>query len=234
MSRLVQSLVILSAIAALLAPGTAHARCISRLPVTGSFPTGYVGAYGKAMKLRVATSGPAVSGLRAEIYTFGGTLIGSGKLARTLTSRATITMKLRYTLQKGKYTLVLKGRPNKRVSCGEKELDKVVSFHGCVEAYPVKIPTLPSGKAADYKGFLSFDLTATGPLLHGVGVSVSDFKGVLFGSATVDPLFNTATVDLRLKRRLAAGKYTLYVSGYMPDQPHSCGLKHVQATLTFT
>jgi hypothetical protein len=112
----------------------------------------------------------------------------------------------------------------------------VLRFRACRARLPVTFPKLPSGRAADYGGYLSVPVRSTdGTVIRDVRSSVSAFDGSLLGSApSLLALFGEQTLDQQLVRPLQPGSYTVVVEGRIADQPASCGRKTASATMTFS
>jgi hypothetical protein len=112
----------------------------------------------------------------------------------------------------------------------------VLRFRACRARLPVKFPKLPSGRAADYGGYLSVPVRSTdGTVIRDVRSSVSAFDGSLLGSApSLLALFGEQTLDQQLVRPLQPGSYTVVVEGRIADQPASCGRKTASATMMFS
>lgn len=93
------------------------------------------------MRITVQTLGPPIRGLRAQLYTFSGARLGTGRLRGTLRGVAQLTVRLRFPAQAGRfslivtalapggYTVFLRGKLDQPASCGPKTASEVLSFH---------------------------------------------------------------------------------------------------------
>jgi hypothetical protein len=208
--------------------------CITTLPVVATVPSSFTTSYRRVLPVRVTTRGPLVRRLRVSLYTFSGDLLGRGFRRKPLGGSGVVRVRLRFRLQPGAYTLYSEGEPNRDPSCGPKHGSRVVRFRGCTTDLPVSIPEPPGGVAADYGGFLSFDLASRGPLIRQLDVTVSAFDGTLYGRTRLSALFGTVTVHVPLWQELVPGDYTVTVLGVISSEPGSCGLSGMEQTLTFT
>jgi hypothetical protein len=221
-----------------LGPDLAEARCGERLAakysVQSRFPKLYASQYKKRVKVNVTTHhGPLVE-WQVQIYTFQGKLLGQTPRKRALNSSKTVRVNLKFPMQPGKFTIVIKGYP--RGCHSESQLADVVRFSDCTDRLPVKFPDKPGGVAADYSGFLSVPVESrNGALIKNPQTEVYSFSNEFFGR-DIDGykrLFGRLTFNNKLAKPLRAGSYTVIVSGRL-DQPRECGPKSAQTTLTFT
>lgn len=225
---------VLAVLTTFVAASTAQARCITRLPVEYSFPSDFAGSFERRLPITIATKGPPIRNLEAKLYTFGGALLGQTRRTSTLTSSRRLTMRLRYPLQPGRFTLTLFGEPNRSRSCGPKHLFRTVRFRDCPTQLPIDFPTLPQGRATDYGSALSVPLKARSDVLRGLSISLSDFSGNELDRREFGVLFGTRRADFQLSDPLAPGSYTVFVSGVVANQPASCGQKTAKTILEFT
>jgi len=193
--------------------------------VVSRFPKVFANQYTKKMRIAVDRGRPNVRHWRVELYTFGGFLLGKSEYQRQMGATDRTTMKLRIPMQPGKYTLVVKGQVK---GCGELELDKVVSFRGCLRGLPVRFPNKPGGSAADYGRWLSVNI-APKPVwapLKDIRATLSNFEGDVYGTAELPrgnrKLIGEQTLDFKLKKSgLEEGGYSVYVTG-KARQPNQC------------
>ncbi len=218
-------------------PGTAHARtgfCPGGLPasgkVVGDFAKPYASAYEKKVPIYVETDGPALSNVHVELYTFDGVKLGESKEFGDFSVGDTGRVKLRFPMQAGKFTLVIKGVAE---GCSnERERSQVIRFHECSDALPLEFPQRPHGQASDYGGYVSVRVRTAGVTVRELRGTLSDLDGRIFGRSRLKALFGTATLDNRLTRGLEPGSYSFTVSGF-PDQPRKCGRKQTSVSLRF-
>jgi hypothetical protein len=229
---------LLSALALTLAPQAAGARCITRLPVKVSLPDGpFAVAYTRQLRVQVNPRGVRIRNLKAELYTFSGVRMGVSPRRRA--ARVVATLKVRLgkifrPLQVGGYTLVVTGEPNASPSCGPKQAFRVVRMRACRATLPVTFPSLPGGRAADYRDYLSVLVRSDGQVIRDLQSSVYGFDGSLLGRApNLLALFGEQSLDHKLTRALSPGSYTVVVEGWIGEQPRACGPKRAQATMTF-
>lgn len=228
------ALALVAAAAAVLAqPPDASARSCKQLPVKAKvlskFGDRYALEYTKKVPVYAETRGPTIRNWQIQIYTFQGFKLGESKKLGDFSIGDKGRAKLRFPMQAGKYTLVIKGTV---AGCGELQRTKVVSFRDCREKLPIKFPDRPGGQAADYGGFLSVQLETRGPVIRKLTGRVYSFDGELFGRGRLGVLFGTAFLHNRLSKPLQAGGYSLVVEGRI-DQPHECGIKSTNAVLKF-
>jgi hypothetical protein len=215
------------------APVATAAAC-SRLGVSVSIPSNFAASYPSTVSVQVKTKAGPIRNLRAQIYTFSGDQIASGHRAATLTSSATVKLKLAYgPLQVGSYTLVVTGTPTASPSCGLEKFTKVEAFKDCATTIPLTFVDPPGGAAAAYGGFLSVPLKTSGPLIRELEGAVYAADGTLFGSGTLSALYGQATLNVKLTQTLVPGVYTVVVAGLI-QQPAACGPKTAQITLDFS
>ncbi|MGI8460447.1 MAG: hypothetical protein ACR2OC_02250 [Solirubrobacterales bacterium] len=216
---------------------SAEARCGERLAakynVVSRYPKLYALQYKKRLKVSVTTHhGPLVE-WQVQLYTFQGQLLGQSKRKSTLNNTKTAKVKLRFPIQEGKFTLVVKGYP--RGCHAESVTSDVVRFSGCTTKLPLKFPDKPGGIASDYGGFLSVPVESrNGALIKRPESEVFSFGGEFFGRSIDDykVVFGRVTFNNKLVKPLRAGGYTVIVSGRI-DQPRQCGDKTAQTELTF-
>jgi hypothetical protein len=214
----------------------AQGGCITKLPLSWSVSSHYAAAWNRTLRISVRTHGATISRLSVSLSTFGGVQLGSGSLKFALTGTASITIKLRYPMQAGKFTLYFYGFPNANPSCGPKHLGTVLHLTGCTGTLPVHFVSAPEGNAADYGSYYSFDVEPIGGrLLRGLAASLSTFDGTLVGKTKIPVLFGQLHVSIPLRAAIAPlpTKYTLDVSGFTPGRPRSCGAVQAPRTLSF-
>ena len=218
-------------------PDTAEARCGERLAanyrVKSRYPKLYASQYKKRMKVSVTTHhGPLVE-WQVQLYTFQGKLLGQTNRKRALNKTKTVRVDLKFPIQPGKFTMVIKGFP--RGCHSESATSDVVRFTDCTERLPVKFPDKPGGTAADYGDYLSVPIESRGgALIKHPETEVYSFSGEYFGRNTDDykRLFGRLTFNNKLTRALRPGEYTVVLYGRL-DQPRSCGDKQASTTLEF-
>ena len=142
-----------------LGPAHAEARCGERLAATynvqSRYPKLYASQYKKRVKVNVTTHhGPLVE-WQVQLYTFQGKLLGQTKRKRALNNSDTVRVDLKFPMQPGKFTIVIKGYP--RGCRAESQMADVVRFSDCTDRLPVKFPEKPGGVAADYEGRIEFE-----------------------------------------------------------------------------
>jgi len=221
-----------------LGPASAEARCGERLAakynVVSRFPKLYASQYEKRMKVSVTTHhGPLVE-WQVQLYTFQGKLLGESKRKSTLNSTKSARLKLKYGIQAGKFTLVVKGFP--RGCHSESVTSSVVRFVDCTNFLPVKFPDTPGGIAGDYEAFLSVPIeTRGGALIRNVESRVFSSDNEFFGRSIDDykVVFGRVTMNNRLIKPLRPGSYTMEVSGRV-DQPKRCGDKTASVDMEFS
>ena len=219
-------------------PALAEARCGERLAATYSvqsrYPKLYASQYKKRARVNVTTHhGPLVE-WQVQLYTFQGKLLGQTKRKRALNHSKTVRVDLKFPMQPGKFTIVIKGFP--RGCHSESQMSDVVRFRDCTDRLPVKFPEKPGGVAADYEGYLSVPVESRGgALIKEPRTEIYSFANEFFGRDDdgYPRLFGRLTFNNKLVKPLRAGSYTVIVSGRL-DQPRQCGPKHAQTTLTFT
>ncbi len=221
-----------------LGPDTAEARCGERLAaayqVQSRFSKLYATQYKKRLKVNVTTHhGPLVQ-WQVQLYTFGGKLLGQTKRKRALNHSKTVRVDLKFPIQPGKFTIVIKGYP--RGCHSESEMSDVVRFSDCTPKLPVRFPDSPGGVAADYEGFLSVPIESrNGALIKNPETEVYSSSGEFFGRNIDDykRLFGRLTFNNKLTKTLRPGEYTVILYGRL-DQPRECGSKTSQTVLKFT
>lgn len=197
----------------------AASACITTLPVNASFPTPFAAAYQRTLPVRLTTTGPAIRGLTAALYTFGGERVASGAARATLTGSTTVRMRLRFTpMQAGRFTLALYGEPNADPSCGPKHRFRVVRFRPCPRRLPVTFPGTPVRDG----GQLTISVAAGRSLVRGLSLTLSALDGEVLGRRTIPTLFGAKTVSFRLPRAAEAANYTVTARGRLDRQPRSC------------
>jgi hypothetical protein len=221
-----------------LGPAEAEARCGERLAaryqVQSRYPKLYASQYKKRVKVNVTTHhGPLVA-WQVQLYTFQGKLLGQTKRKRALNHSKTVRVDLKFPIQPGKFTIVIKGYP--RGCHAESELADVVRFADCTTKLPVRFPDRPGGAAADYEGFLSVPIESrNGALIKNPETEVYSTSGEFFGR-NIDGykrLFGRLTFNNKLTKSLRAGQYTVILYGRL-DQPRECGPKQASTVLTFS
>jgi hypothetical protein len=221
----------------LLVPGprSAQAGCITTLPLKWSLSSHYAEVFSKSMTVNITTDGPKITGLTVTLSTFDGVVLGQGSLSYALTGSASVTMKLKYAMQPGKYTLYFYGYPNADPSCGPKHNDDVLNLNGCAGGgLPVKFLKPTQGSADAYGGYYSFYLESVGGvLLHNLSATLRSAGGGVTGQQKIPLLFGRLYVSIPLRYALQPQQYTLAVSGYGPGRPRACGVARKQLTLTF-
>ncbi len=218
-------------------PDSAEARCGERLAakysVQSRYSKLYASQYKKKLKVSVTTHhGPLVE-WQVQMYTFQGKLLGQTKRKRALNNTKTVRVDLKFPIQPGKFTIVIKGFP--RGCHSESVTSDVVRFADCTTRLPVKFPSLPGGTASDYGAFLSVPVESRGgALIKHPESEIFSFDGTFYGRNIDDykVLFGRLTFNNKLTRALQPGGYTMVVSGRL-DQPRECGNKTAQVTLTF-
>ncbi len=221
------------------APTPAQAACgggldVKDIQVVSRFSKNFALQYTKKMRIQV-TRGERVRNWTAELYTFSGYLVGKSKPDKKLSKVETTKLKLKQSMQPGKYTLVVKGDVP---GCNIEESYKVVKFRSCLGRLPIKPIDKPGGTAADYSGFVSLKVApqpAFAPLRNIQG-TLSSFDGVSYGDAELPrgsrKLIGEQFLDFELTRNLEPGRYTVYITGKAP-QPRSCGDKSKTIKLRF-
>jgi hypothetical protein len=221
-----------------LGPDTAEARCGERLAakyrVRSRYPKLYASQYRKKVRVNVTTHhGPLVE-WQVQLYTFQGKLLGQTKRKRALNHSKTVKVKLKFPIQPGKFTMVIKGFP--RGCHVESQMADVVRFSDCTNRLPVKFPNRPGGAAADYEGFLSVPIESrNGALIKNPETEVYSSSGEFFGR-DIDGykrLFGRLTFNNKLTKSLRPGEYTVRLYGRL-DQPRECGSQTAETTLKFT
>jgi hypothetical protein len=214
-------------------PANAGASCITRLPVRASLPNPYASSYRDVLPVRIETKGPTIRFLRVELYSFAGEKLGEGRRGGPLRASAKVRVRLRFPMQVGSFTLVVTGEPNRDRSCGPKQLFKVLRFRDCPSVLPVSFPSPPGGAAADYQDYLSVKVTTSGGLLRDLLGTVATVAGETIGDGRLSVLFGTATLDMRLTRRLVRGDYRVTVQGHL-DKANACPPAQNRLALRFT
>ena len=220
-------------------PDRADASCGSlavQSRVVSKFPKVFADQYDKKMKIAVSRGGHSVRHWRAELYTFGGYLLGRSQWDSRMSRDDRTTLKLRMPMQPGRYTLVVKGSVR---GCGELERDLVVNFRGCLDSLPIKFIHKPGGTAADYGRWLSVKI-APKPVwtpLKDIRGILSNFEGDVYGTAELPrgsrKLIGEQVLDFKLKRGgLQKGGYTVHVTG-KARQPRQCGNLSKSTSLQF-
>lgn len=215
------------------APAEAAAHGCGRLPVKAQvlskFGERYALQYTDKVPVYVQTRGPTIRNWQIQIYTFDGFRLGRSKRLADFSVGAKGRAKLKYPMQAGKYTLVVKGTV---AGCGELERTKVIKFRDCRDSLPLKFPERPGGSAADYGAYLSVKVQTRGPVVRNLVGRVYSFDGRFFGKSRLGVLFGTAFMSNRLRRPLQTGGYSFLVEGRI-DQPRECGDKSKTAILKF-
>jgi hypothetical protein len=213
--------------------GSARASFPVKANVVSQFPKNFALAYTDKMPVQVTTAGPKIRGWKIELYTFGGTKIGGTKRFHSLRGTTTKKLHLKFPMQPGKYTLVVKGTA--RGVYGE--YDKIARLVSCLQTLPIDFPKPGDeyGFAHDYPfpGFLTVKAAATGGFfMHDLDFTLTSFGGEDFGKATVDRLFSNTglPVDIKLSQPLVPDDYTVFVQGSV-DQPKACGPKTAKTTI---
>lgn len=204
--------------------------------VVSKFPKVFANQYDKKMKIAVTRGGHSVRHWRAELYTFGGYLLGRSKWDSRMGHDDHTTLKLRVPMQPGRYTLVVKGSVG---GCGEIERDMVMNFRGCLNSLPIKFIRKPGGTAADYGRWLSVKI-APKPVwapLKDIRGTLSNFEGDVYGTAELPrgsrKLIGEQVLDFKLKQGgLQKGGYSVYVTG-KARQPRRCGNLTKSTSLQF-
>jgi hypothetical protein len=220
-------------------PTPAQASCGSlkvKTEVVSKFPKVFANQYDKKLRISVKRGGHAVHHWRAELYTFGGYLLGRSKWDPRMGTSDRAALKLRQSMQPGKYTLVVKGSVGR---CGELERDQIVNFRGCLNSLPIKFVDKPGGTAADYGRYLSVKI-APKPVwapLQDIRGTLSNFEGDVYGSAELPrgsrKLIGEQFLDFKLKKGgLQKGGYSVYVTG-KARQPKQCGNLAKSTSLRF-
>jgi hypothetical protein len=219
--------------AAAATPTSAGARCVTRLPARALLPNPYASSYRDTLPVTIETKGPTIRFLRIELYTFAGVKLGEGRRGGPLRASAKVRMRLRFPMQVGSFTLVVTGEPNRDRSCGPKQFFKVLRFRDCPALLPVSFPSPPGGIAGDYQDYLSLKVATKGGLMRDLLGTVATAAGDVIGDGQLSVLFGTATLDLRLTRRLAPGDYRVSVQGRL-DQAPACAPAQNRLALRFT
>jgi hypothetical protein len=218
---------------AVAAPDAAQARGCGKLPVKAKvlskYGENFALQYTKKVPVYVETKGPTIHDAQIQLYTFQGFRLGKSKRLGDFAVGAKGRAKLKFPMQAGKYTLVVKGTV---AGCGELQMAKVVRFRDCRDKLPLKFPNKPGGNAADYGAFLSVGLETRGPVIRKLIGRVYSFDGEFFGKGKLGVLFGTAVLHNRLRKPLQAGGYSLIVEGRI-DQPRECGTKSTSTVLKF-
>lgn len=204
--------------------------------VVSKFPKVFANQYDKKMKIAVTHGGHSVRHWRAELYTFGGYLLGRSKWDSRMGGNDHTALKLRVPMQPGRYTLVVKGTVG---GCGELERDMVVNFRGCLNSLPIKFIDKPGGTAADYGRWLSVKI-APKPVwapLKDIRGTLSNFEGDVYGTAELPrgsrKLIGEQVLDFKLKQGgLQKGGYSVSVTG-KARQPRRCGNLSKNTSLQF-
>ncbi len=248
-ARIVALIAAIGAIAALLliaglagdggAPTAAQASCGSlkvQTEVVSKFPKVFANQYDKKLRISVKRSGDSVRHWRAELYTFGGYLLGRSKWDSRMASTDRAALKLRQSMQPGRYTLVVKGTVG---GCGELERDQVVNLRGCLNSLPIKFIDKPGGTAADYGRYLSVKIApkSVWAPLKDIRGTLSNFEGDVYGTAELPrgsrKLIGEQFLDFKLKKGgLQKGGYSVYVTG-KARQPKQCGNLVKNTSLNF-
>jgi hypothetical protein len=206
------------------------------LPLSWSVSSHYAAAWTKRLRISVHTNGPEIHNLNVTLATFGGDVLGKAALSGPLSSNGRLSIKLRFPMQPGAYTLYFVGEPNPDPSCGPKHDSSTIRLASCQTPLPVKIVNPPQGYADSYQGRYSFDVSdPTGVLLEGLSASLSTFEGQVAGSVKIPVLFGKLHVSIPLRQALepAPERYTVDISGYPPGRPRSCGAGQASRTVTF-
>lgn len=218
-------------------PAAAEARCGERLAagykVKSRFPKLYASQYKKKVKVNVTTHhGPLVA-WQVQLYTFQGKLLGQTKRKRALNHSKTVKVRLKFPIQPGKFTIVIKGYP--RGCHSESEMSDVVRFADCTNRLPVKFPNRPGGLAADYGGFLSVPIESRGgALIKNPETEVYSSSNEYYGRSIdrYKRLFGRLTFNNKLTKVLRPGTYYVVLYGRV-DQPRECGSQSTEVELTF-
>ena len=224
---------LVAALAAAAVPDSSEARGCRKLPVKAKvlskYSENYALQYTDELPVYVETRGPTIRNAQIQLYTFEGFRLGRSRKLGDFGVGIKGKAKLRFPMQAGRYTLVVKGTV---AGCGELQVAKVVRFRDCRETLPIKFPDRPAGNAADYGGFLSVELETRGPAIRNLVGRVYSFDGEFFGKGSLSVLFGTAFLHNRLRKPLQAGGYSFVVEGRI-DQPRECGTKSKSTTLKF-
>jgi hypothetical protein len=131
----------LLAVAVVLAvPASAHAGCITTLPIAAKLPSSDPRDYRESSTtLTVASRGPELRRVKVGIYSFRGRVMGERYVSHISDERP-LRVHLKRRLHTGQYTLYAEGEPNRRRSCGPKHYARVVTI-----GTPSKGPKPPSG-----------------------------------------------------------------------------------------
>jgi hypothetical protein len=221
-------------------PQVADARCgnlRAQVEVVSRFPKPFATQYKKKLRIQVFNRTRNVKRWHAELYTFSGYRLGRSKPGKWLQWGDKTAIKLRQSMQPGKYTVVIKG---KIMGCGKREVSDVVNLRGCLNRLPIRFPNKPGGNAADYNagGYVSVGIEprdAWAPIRR-IKSTLLDFNGTVYGRAELPrgsrKLIGKQFLHHELTRELAPGQYTVLVEGKAP-QPRSCGDKTRSTVLTF-
>jgi hypothetical protein len=197
------------------------------------FPRLYAAQFKKRMRVWVHRRGGPISAWQVQVYTFQGKLLGKSKRNQRLASAERANVRLRFPMQAGRYTVLVKGF---HAGCSAESVKaEAVRFSECEKRLPLKFPSQPGGDADDYGGFLSVPVVPKdGALIRRPRSEVYSFAGQYFGRSINDykAIFGRAVLDNRLTRPLRPGGYTVIVRGRV-DQPRSCGLKRKELALEF-
>jgi hypothetical protein len=221
-------------------PQVANAGCgnlRAQVEVVSRFPKPFASQYKKKLRIQVFNRTRNVKRWHAELYTFSGFRLGKSKPKKWLRWGDRTAIKLRQSMQPGKYTVVLKG---KILRCGKRETSDVVNLRGCLNQLPVRFPNKPGGNAADYNagGYVSVGIEPRSDWapIKKIKSTLLDFNGTVYGRAELPRgsrnLIGRQFLDHELTRELTAQQYTVLVEGKAP-QPRSCGDKTKSTVLTF-
>lgn len=214
------------------APSARASGCITRLPISITFPTSYADGYVDHVEARVASKGPSIRFLHVGIYTFGGLELARAHVRGTVTqSPQPVHLKMRFgRLQAGRFTVYASGEPNRSRSCGPKHYSRIHMFRPCPWRLPVRFPQRPGGPAFGFGDHLPVLMEPLGPVLSDLTVTVRSASGQPVGQGRLPILFGRAPIVARLRGPLAAGRYVAVVRGRI-DRAPGCG--HPLAPLSF-
>ena len=219
-------------------PDSAEARCGERLAakysVQSRYSKLYASQYKKKLKVSVTTHhGPLVE-WQVQLYTFQGKLLGQTKRKRALNNTKTVRVDLKFPIQPGKFTIVIKGYP--RGCHSESVTRRRGPLRRLHHPAPGQVPRLPGGVASDYGAFLSVPVESRGgALIKHPESEIFSFDGTFYGRNIDDykRALRPPHVQQQADPGPAAGGYTMVVSGRL-DQPRECGNKTAQVKFTLT
>lgn len=221
-------------------PAVAAAACgnlRADVEVVSRFPKPFASQYKRKLRVEILNRTRNVKRWRVELYTFSGYRLGKSKPKKWLRWGDRTAIKLRQSMQPGKYTAVVKGKIR---GCGKSEATDVVNLRGCLNQLPIKFPNKPTGNAADYNagGYVSVGIEPRSDWapIKRIKSTLLDFNGTVYGRAELPRgsrnLIGRQFLDHELTRELTAQQYTVLVEGKAP-QPRSCGDKTKTTVLTF-